>query len=237
MHKHFLMLGCATKKKKKMGGGHYSWMFLDQLLVRFDWSLLFHKMAEEFVLVPALPFPCVHLGFRDCNSKEQIWLQTGSLSFTLNFVFYCFCCKIITEGMLPIASRIHLPEPWLTWLSVRLEYLYLAHGKPPDQAHLRMAAGKKKLTHPLWSVARTRKYYQLIGIFTVPLHLPSLFSFVCLFVFVFAFLLFRATPTTYEGSQARGPIRAIAAGGGQPQQCRIEPHLRPTPQLMATPDP
>ena len=34
----------------------------------------------------------------------------------------------------------------------------------------------------------------------------TIFMFVCLFV------CFRATPATYGGSQARGPIRATAAG-------------------------
>ena len=40
----------------------------------------------------------------------------------------------------------------------------------------------------------------------------------------FFFFLFRAAPEAYGGSQARGPIGS-------------EPHLRPTPQLMAWPDP
>ena len=52
----------------------------------------------------------------------------------------------------------------------------------------------------------------------------------------FLFCLFRAAPETYRGSQARGQIGAVAMGlchsnGGS------ELHLRPTPQLMATPDP
>ena len=36
------------------------------------------------------------------NREEQIWLHTGSVSFTLTFVFYCFCYKLITKGMLSI---------------------------------------------------------------------------------------------------------------------------------------
>lgn len=47
----------------------------------------------------------------------------------------------------------------------------------PDQAHLCIAAGKKKLIYPLWCLARTRKYLQqFIIILTLPHHLsPSLF--------------------------------------------------------------
>ena len=49
---------------------------------------------------------------------------------------------------------------------------------------------------------------------------------------------FRATLTTYGGSQARGPVRAVAAGRRQSHSnARSEPRLRPTPQLTATPDP
>ena len=49
----------------------------------------------------------------------------------------------------------------------------------------------------------------------------------------FLFLLFRA----YGGSQARGPIGAVAARLRQSHSnTRSKPHLQPTPQLMATPD-
>ena len=49
--------------------------------------------------------------------------------------------------------------------------------------------------------------------------------------------LFRATAMAYGGSQARGLIRAVAAGlNHSHNNARSKPHLRPTPQLMATPD-
>ena len=55
------------------------------------------------------------------------------------------------------------------------------------------------------------------------------------FVFVF---LFRADLVAYGGSQARGPIGAVAAGLHQGHsKAGSEPHLQPTPQLMAMPDP
>ena len=47
---------------------------------------------------------------------------------------------------------------------------------------------------------------------------------------------FRATPMAYGGSQARDQLGAIAAGLHH-NNARLEPHLRTTPQLMATPDP
>ena len=62
-----------------------------------------------------------------------------------------------------------------------------------------------------------------------------------LFYFILFFCLFafsRATPEAYGGSQARGPIRAAAAGLCQSHsKVGSEPRLRPTPQLTAAPDP
>ena len=60
------------------------------------------------------------------------------------------------------------------------------------------------------------------------------FLFVCLFVLGF----FRAAPAAYGGSQARGQIRGVA-DGLHPSHTNTgsEPHLQPTPQLTATPDP
>ena len=63
----------------------------------------------------------------------------------------------------------------------------------------------------------------------------QILSFYSLFLF---FVFSGATPAAYGGSQARGPIRAIAAGLHQSHSnSGSEPHLRPTPQLTATPDP
>ena len=69
--------------------------------------------------------------------------------------------------------------------------------------------------------------------------------FVCLFCFVFFCFFcccclssFRAAPAAPGGSQARGPIRAVAAGLHQSHSnARSELCLQPTPQLTATPDP
>ena len=57
--------------------------------------------------------------------------------------------------------------------------------------------------------------------------------------FLFLFLsFFRAKTMAYESSQAQGPIRAVASGlHHSHSNTRSEPHLQPTPQLTATPDP
>ena len=53
----------------------------------------------------------------------------------------------------------------------------------------------------------------------------------------FFFLLFRATPAAYGGSQARAQIGAVAAGlHHSHSNTRSEPSLPPTPQLTATLD-
>ena len=51
-----------------------------------------------------------------------------------------------------------LQESCFPALKIKLKYLCLTHRKHPDQAHLWMASRKKKLIHPLWSLAGTRKY-------------------------------------------------------------------------------
>ena len=48
--------------------------------------------------------------------------------------------------------------------------------------------------------------------------------------------LSRAAPTAYAGSQARGPIRSIAASLYH-SHTGLEPRLQLTPQLTATTDP
>ena len=60
-------------------------------------------------------------------------------------------------------------------------------------------------------------------------------NFICIFC-LFAFS--RAAPMAYGGSQGRGLIGAVAAGLHQSHSSEgSELPLRPTPQLMATPDP
>ena len=57
--------------------------------------------------------------------------------------------------------------------------------------------------------------------------------------FFFFFLLFRAVLAAYGGSQARGLIRRATPASLHHSHSNVgsEPHLRPTPQLTATPDP
>ena len=55
-------------------------------------------------------------------------------------------------------------------------------------------------------------------------------------IYLFIFCLFRATPTAYGGSQARGLIGAVATGLHY-SNTGSELYLQHTPQLMAMPDP
>ena len=51
------------------------------------------------------------------------------------------------------------------------------------------------------------------------------------------FIFFRAAPSAYVSSQARGSVRAAATGlHHSHSNARFEPHLRPTTQLTPTPD-
>ena len=61
-------------------------------------------------------------------------------------------------------------------------------------------------------------------------------NLLCFFFFLFFFCLFRATPTAYGNSQARGWI-GVAAISHSHSQARLEPHLQLTLQLTATPGP
>ena len=58
---------------------------------------------------------------------------------------------------------------------------------------------------------------------------PIVFWFVC---------LFRATPAAYGNSQAKGQIETVAASlRHSHRNAGSDPHLRPTPELTAVPDP
>ena len=60
----------------------------------------------------------------------------------------------------------------------------------------------------------------------------------CLFIYLpICCLFFRAALVAYGGSQARGLIRAVAAGLHRSHSNTRSEHLRPTPQLTATLDP
>ena len=84
----------------------------------------------------------------------------------------------------------------------------------------------------LWPFFILSKVYE--GFITYKFFLMSNFIKNNLRIFFFLFCLFRAAPTTYGGSQARGLIRAVAAGLWQSHSnARSQPYLQPTPQLTA----
>ena len=64
------------------------------------------------------------------------------------------------------------------------------------------------------------------------------FVFFVVVVVVVVVAISWAAPAAYGGSQARGIIRAVAAGlRHSHSNTRFEPRLRPTPQLTATLEP
>ena len=64
------------------------------------------------------------------------------------------------------------------------------------------------------------------------------YLFFCFCLSFFFLCLFRAAPAAYGGSQAKGPIRAVANGlHHSHSHARSELHLQTTAQLMARPDP
>ena len=80
-----------------------------------------------------------------------------------------------------------------------------------------------------WYWTQSQKRRMILGMFLKLMFLLSLSLF---------FFFPRAASMAYGGSQARGSIRAIAAGLRQSHSnTRSKPCLRPTPQLTATPDP
>ena len=79
-------------------------------------------------------------------------------------------------------------------------------------------------------------YYLDLFLFCHKGNSQILFFFI-LFIYLF-FGLFRAAPVAYGGSQARGRTGAVPTGPSHSHSSDIsEPHLWPTPQLTATPDP
>ena len=90
------------------------------------------------------------------------------------------------------------------------------------------------MTHSSWKTSwATRRYDFVLWSHTHPLQIPLkkvfVLVFVCLFVCLF-FGLFRAISEAYGDSQARGLIRAVAAGLHHSQSnARSKPGLRPTP--------
>ena len=82
-----------------------------------------------------------------------------------------------------------------------------------------------------------RHFFVVLLLILLGSSLGCLFSFFLSFFLPF-FVFSSAALMAHWGSQAGGPIGAIAAGLRQSHSnAGSEPHLRPTPQLTATPNP
>ena len=91
-----------------------------------------------------------------------------------------------------------------------------------------------KSKHPLHVQSRSHTpWYLLRGLENLCPDKNLYMNVYILFIFLF-FLFFRAAPVAYGGSQARGQIRAVAAGlHHSHSKARSEPRLQLTPQLVA----
>ena len=69
-------------------------------------------------------------------------------------------------------------------------------------------------------------YYTTVG--------TLFFLFFFSFIYLFIYFCFRAPPTAYTSSQAKGQIGAAGAGL---RHIGSKPHLQPIPQFMVMPDP
>ena len=80
--------------------------------------------------------------------------------------------------------------------------------------------------------------YWIVYFNTYPSVICVLMGVFIFYFYFWSFCPFRAAPVAYEGSQARGPIGATAAGlCHSHSNARSELCLRLTPQLKARPDP
>ena len=87
-------------------------------------------------------------------------------------------------------------------------------------------------THMVYTV------YMSIFVSIILPHASTVIMSVANFFFFCLFTFSRAAPTVHGGSQARCGIGAVATGLRQSHSNGgFEPHLQPTPQLMATLDP
>ena len=79
-------------------------------------------------------------------------------------------------------------------------------------------------------------YVTSLDYFSIYMSTVAISMWVVYTLFIYLFLLFRAAPAAYGGSQ--GQIGATAASlRHRHSDTRSEPHLRATPQFRAMPDP
>ena len=121
------------------------------------------------------------------------------------------------------------PQPWMLRLSLEWGWAvsWSKNKRHNDQPLFSLVIKEWAGPNNQWERSGINNYCQQ-GTFSILISaLPS-----------FLFLLFRATPMAYRSSQARGQIGAVAADlPHSHSNGRSEPHLRPAPQLVATPDP
>ena len=69
---------------------------------------------------------------------------------------------LIIKGMVPVSLNYTQCSTSGNTASQVRSIIPFAHSKHPDQAYLGMNTGMKKLTHPLWRLTRSRKFFTLL---------------------------------------------------------------------------
>ena len=162
----------------------------------------------------------------------QIYFLISIYLFRLFKHIHCYMVSKITIYYSTISLSFSLLGPHLWHMEVPRLGVKLGLQLP---AYTTATTNIGSLTHCVrpgikpafpWTLVRFLTHQATTGIPTVP---------VCFFA---CFLSFGATPTVYGSSQARGPIRAAAAGLYQSHSnLGSKPPLWPTPQLTAMLDP
>ena len=90
----------------------------------------------------------------ECNREEQIWLHIRSVSFTLTFIFYCFCFEL---RMLPITWDIQ-ESPFSRLWPLRA-YHFSIHREIKScriEQHLTCWRNRNIMNRSTWTGARTK---------------------------------------------------------------------------------
>ena len=168
---------------------------------------------------------------------------TGCVCVCVRFISQCYRCIAFSRFFLHKLG-ISLPPPSDSWhLFKNARWVTSGHGRGCN-----LGVCKETTISERWSkkghviqstvgpegncIVRASVW---VGFFFLTVELSTFFHSI---LGVLGFSLFRASPAAYEGSQARGPLGAVAASLHHSHSSTgSEPHLRPIPQLMAMPDP